>query len=50
MYETVKEGNIYNCKVAIEGKVFAATGCKTKKGSEQSAARVALQELGLLDE
>lgn len=50
VYDTVKEGNVYNCKVAIDGKVFNATGCKTKKGAEQSAARVALQALGLLTE
>ncbi|XP_032220208.2 protein PRRC2A isoform X1 [Nematostella vectensis] len=38
------------CDLLVDGFTFRAKGCQTKKGSEQSAARIALQRFGVLKE
>lgn len=47
-YHTVLDKKAFNCTVRVAGKCFDSSGCKTKKGSEQTVARVALQAMGLL--
>ena len=49
-YHSVHEKKSFTCTVHVAGKCFESAGCKTKKGSEQSVARVALQAMGLLQQ
>ena len=47
-YETFRENGVFVCTVNVAGNSYKSSGCKTKKGSEQNVARVALQSMGLL--
>lgn len=49
-YQSVHEKKSFTCTVRVAGKCFESTNCKTKKGSEQTVARVALQAMGLLQQ
>ena len=47
VYSSVRENGVFTCTVQVAGKSFTSNGCNTKKGSEQTAASVALKGLGL---
>ena len=46
VYESSKRNGLFGCQVTVQGKIFTSSNCKTKKGSEQTAARLALQFFG----
>jgi len=48
VYSSVRENGVFTCTVQVAGKSFTSTACNTKKGSEQTAANVALKGLGLV--
>ena len=48
VYSSVRENGVFTCTVQVAGKSFTSSACNTKKGSEQTAANVALKGLGLV--
>lgn len=48
VYFSHRENGVFTCTVHVAGVTYSSTSCNTKKGSEQTAASVALKALGLM--
>lgn len=48
VYSSHRENGVFTCTVHVAGASYTSNGCNTKKGSEQTAANVALKALGLV--
>lgn len=48
VYSCQRENGVFTCTVHVAGRSFSSNGCNTKKGSEQTAANIALKALGLI--
>lgn len=48
VYFCHRENGVFTCTVHVAGRSYSSNGCNTKKGSEQTAANVALKALGLV--
>lgn len=48
VYDSQRENGVFKCTVHVAGASYTSNGCNTKKGSEQTAANVALKALGLV--
>lgn len=48
VYSSNRENGVFTCTVKVAGSAYTSSGCNTKKGSEQTAANVALKALGIV--
>lgn len=48
VYSSNRENGVFTCTVQVAGSAYTSGGCNTKKGSEQTAANVALKALGIV--
>lgn len=48
VYSSNRENGVFTCTVKVAGSTYTSNGCNTKKGSEQTAANVALKALGIV--
>ncbi|KAJ7356015.1 hypothetical protein OS493_027411 [Desmophyllum pertusum] len=48
VYSCNRENGVFTCTVQVAGKAYTSNSCNTKKGSEQTAANVALKALGIV--
>lgn len=48
VYFSHRENGVFTCTVHVQGVSYTSNSCNTKKGSEQTAANVALKALGLV--